>query len=123
MIKNILQFFLKYLARGILHKYQPEVIGITGSVGKTTTKETVAQILKRTNKRFRKSIKNYNNEIGVPLTIIGCPSGKSSFRKWIQVFRKAIKLLIKKDPSYPEVLILEMGIDRPGDMEYLQSIV
>jgi len=123
MIKKILQFFLKYLARGILRKYQPEVIGITGSVGKTTTKEAVAQVLQATGKRVRSSIKNYNNEIGVPLTIIGCSSGKSSFRKWFQVFGKALKLLIKKESSYPEVLILEMGIDRPGDMKYLQSIV
>ena len=105
----------------ILSKYQPEIIGITGSVGKTSTKEAIYAVLSK-KYRVRQNIKNYNNEIGLPLTIIGVESGGKSLLKWTTVFIEAWKLILKKDKNFPEILILEMGIDRPGDMEYLTNI-
>jgi UDP-N-acetylmuramoyl-tripeptide--D-alanyl-D-alanine ligase len=42
---------------------------------------------------------------------------------WLQIFFKAWKLILIYDKSYPEILILEFGIDHPGDMNYLMSIV
>ncbi len=123
MIMNrILRLKLKIGAKLLLKKYQPKIIGITGSIGKSSAKEAVYHIL---NKKFkvRASLKNYNNEIGVPLTIIGAESPGTNFIGWLLIFQKILKLLIFKDKDYPEVLILEMGIDRPGDMEYLTSIV
>jgi UDP-N-acetylmuramoyl-tripeptide--D-alanyl-D-alanine ligase len=120
-MKKILQLKLKILAQLILKKYQPSVIGITGSVGKTTTKEAVYAILQ--NKfRVRRNIKNYNNEIGLPLTIIGVESPGKCLLGWLFVFGKALKLLLARDKDYPEILILEMGIDRPDDMAYLNAI-
>jgi len=71
----------------------------------------------------RRNIKNYNNEIGVPLTIIGTESGNKSFVKWMKVFGKALRLWLIKDKNYPEILILEMGADKPGDISYLTDIV
>lgn len=120
-MKKILQLKLKLLAKLILRKYQPEIVGITGSIGKSSTKEAVFSVL---SSRFnvRQNIKNYNNEIGLPLTIIGVESAGRSFLGWLGVFYKALRLIIKTDKSYPEILVLEMGIDRPGDMEYLTSI-
>lgn len=121
-MKKILEFKLKILARLILAKYKPEIIGITGSVGKTGTKEAVYLVLK--NKyRVRKSVKNYNNEIGLPLTVVGAESAGRSLVKWTVIFIQAINLLIKKDKNYPEILVLEMGVDHPGDMKYLTKIV
>ncbi len=60
---------LQHLSAFWRAKFSLRVIGITGSVGKTTTKELVAQVL---NMRYRtlKSEGNYNNEIGVPLTLL-----------------------------------------------------
>lgn len=121
-MKKILQFKLKILAKMILSKYQPEIIGITGSVGKTSTKEAIYAVLSK-KYRVRRNIKNYNNEIGLPLTIIGEESGGKSLLKWTVIFINAWKLILKKDKNFPEILILEMGIDRPGDMSYLTDIV
>jgi len=121
MLKKILQFKLRFFARYIIKKYQPLIIGITGSVGKTSTKEAIALVLE---KRFktRTSFKNYNNEIGLPLTIIGRQSPGRSLVGWLSLFLRAFRLACFKDKNYPQVLVLEMGIDRPGDMEYLTSI-
>lgn len=120
-MRKILQFKLKLLAKLILRKYKPHVIGITGSIGKTSSKEAVVTVL---GSRFkvRASFKNYNNELGLPLTIIGHESAGRSLAGWLSVFIKAWKLIFIKDKNYPEVLVLEMGVDRPGDMAYLCSI-
>ncbi len=120
-MRKILQLKLKILAGLILKKYQPQVVGITGSVGKTTAKEAVAAVLSA-KLSVRAPKKNYNNEIGVPLTIIGADSPGSSLIGWIGVFFRAWLLLLKRDRHYPEVIVLELGIDRPGDMRYLTKL-
>src|SRR5680860_1769643 len=121
-MKRILQLKLKIAAKLLLKRYQPKVIGITGSIGKSSAKEAVYHILQKKFK-VRASNKNYNNKIGLPLTIIGVKSPGKNLFGWLVIFRKILTLLIFKDKNYPEVLILEMGTDRPGDMEYLTSIV
>ena len=50
------------------------IIGVTGSVGKTSTREMIASILKTTHAQVASSQKNYNNEIGVPLTLFNMPT-------------------------------------------------
>lgn len=121
-MRKLLQLKLKILSKLILAKYRPEVIGITGSVGKTSAKEAIFSVLSGDFKA-RKNIKNYNNEIGVPLTIIGVETGGKSLLRWLYIFSKAFWLLIWKDKNYPTVLVLEMGADKPGDIDYLLSIV
>lgn len=59
---------LQKLSQSYLREVQPTVIGITGSNGKTTTKDMVASVLSPKFK-VKKTIGNYNNEIGLPLTI------------------------------------------------------
>lgn len=122
MLKAIVQYKLKILSRLIIKKYQPEIIGITGSTGKTSTREAVYTVLSAKYK-VRQNIKNYNNEIGLPLSIIGANSPGKSFSGWIKVFIEASRLIIIKDKDYPRILVLEMGVDRPGDMAYLKTIV
>lgn len=121
-MKQILHFILKILARLVINKYHPQVIAITGSVGKTSAKEAIFAVL---DGKFtvRRSSKNFNNEIGTPLTILGFKKtpGKNLFL-WIWVFMVALKLLLVRDKDYPAMLILEMGADRPGDINYLTSI-
>ena len=118
---KLLQLKLKILAKIILAKYKPEIIGVTGSLGKTSARDAIASVL---SSRFciGKSIKNYNNEIGMPLTIIGVQFSGGFILGWSKVFLKALKLILIHDKSYPKILILEMGIDRIGDMDYLLSI-
>lgn len=122
MLKNLLQTIIRDLAKRILAKYKPDVIGITGSVGKTSSKEAIAYVL-QSKFSVRRTLKNYNNEIGLPLTIIGIEkSPGKSILGWLGVIWKAKKLLLARDNNYPEVLVLEMGADKPGDIEYLTEI-
>lgn len=122
MLKSLLHYILRKLAVLILRKYHPDIIGITGSVGKSSSKQAIAQVLSgRFNVRANK--KNYNNEIGVPLTIIGdFQNPGRSIWGWIPVLSTAIKLLVVRSTAYPQILVLEMGADKPGDIQYLVEI-
>lgn len=120
-MRKILKYKLKILAKLILWRYRPKVVGISGSIGKTTAKEAISLVLEE-KYRVRTSFKNYNNEYGLPLTIIGSKSPGKNYLAWLGVFFKAFCLLVYKNKKYPEILVLEMGIDRPGDMDYLVSI-
>lgn len=117
-MKEIIQSILKILSKLILTKYQPDVIGITGSVGKTSTKMAV-QIVLQKDFRVRASQKSYNTETGVPLTVIGSTNPGRNILGWLGVILKALSLIIWQDKSYPNILILEMAADHPGDIEYL----
>ena len=121
-MKKILYFKLKILAKLVLAKYKPKIIGITGSVGKTSAREAIFCVL-QDDQRVARNLKNYNNEIGLPLTILLAKKspGKNIF-KWLWLFFKAGKLLLARDDRYPDILVLEMAADRPGDINYLISI-
>ncbi len=121
MIKKILHLKLKFLAKMVLAKYKPDIIGVTGSVGKTGAKEAIVQVLSQ-KFNVRGSKKNYNNEIGLPLSILGLESPGKSIIGWFLVLWRASMLWLFKDKNYPKILVLEMGVDRPGDMEYLTKI-
>lgn len=120
-MKKIIIWLLKIFSRFILKKYNPTVVAITGSVGKTSTKEAVFTVLDKKYK-VRRSVSNYNNEIGVPLTILGVDNPGRSIWQWVKVFIKFLSLLFYRQ-DYPEILILEMGADHPGDIQYLTSFV
>jgi UDP-N-acetylmuramyl pentapeptide synthase len=72
--RKILERCLRFMTRAVLRKYHPLIIGITGSVGKSSAKEAIALVLAPTF-RIRSTEGNYNNEIGIPLTILGARSG------------------------------------------------
>lgn len=73
-----------------------KVVGITGSVGKTTTKEMTASILEAVY-HTAKTEGNHNNNLGLPMTIMDMPENT-------------------------EVAVLEMGMNHSGEMEYLSDI-
>ncbi len=119
-MQKIIQKILAGYARAILKKYQPKIIGITGSIGKTSTREAIYAVMQS---RFsvRRSQGNYNNELGVPLTIIGAESAGRSVFGWLKIFFKSASML-RKTVDYPEILVLEMGADHPGDIAYLTKL-
>ena len=120
IMKRIIETIFAVLARVMLARYKPTVIAVTGNVGKTSTKEAIFAVA---SSQFsaRKSEKNYNNELGVPLTIVGVESAGRNPIKW---FASIVRVLLKLAwCRYPDVLVLEMGVDKPRDMEYLLSIV
>src|SRR3989344_474206 len=123
--KKIKKQFVKFLLRWpmllMLAKHNPTIIAITGSVGKTSTKEAIYAVLK---KRFSvwRSLKNYNTELGIPLAVFGLTITNYSVFSWLGVFIKMMARLIRFS-NYPDFLVLELGIDKPGDMAYLLKLV
>ncbi|MDO9579712.1 MAG: UDP-N-acetylmuramoyl-tripeptide--D-alanyl-D-alanine ligase [Bacteroidales bacterium] len=111
---------LANLSKKVIKKYKPLVIGITGSVGKSSTKEALYIIL-RDKFNVRRSFKNYNNEIGLPLTIFGFSSPGKSISGWLKIFFQVNRMLLFRI-NYPEILILEMAADHPGDIRHLIDI-
>ncbi|WP_404348983.1 UDP-N-acetylmuramoyl-tripeptide--D-alanyl-D-alanine ligase [Sutcliffiella horikoshii] len=87
---------LQHLASSYRNEIGMKVVGITGSNGKTTTKDMVTSVLETTF-RVHKTAGNYNNHIGLPLTILS----------------------MKEDT---EVAVLEMGMSGRGEIELLSNI-
>jgi UDP-N-acetylmuramoyl-tripeptide--D-alanyl-D-alanine ligase len=117
----LLLFLLRFFSRLILRVHKPYIIGITGTVGKTTISHHISQFLIR---EFGKgtvmySSFHYNGEFGLPLTIIGAKTGGRNIFLWFGVFVTAFQRLFQ---SYPKYLVLEYGIDHPWEMDYLLSI-
>lgn len=115
IIKKFIVAILQFEAKLVLKKYNPKIIAITGSVGKTSTKDAVfAVVSKVTN--ASKSQKSYNSELGVPLTILGQENAWYSPIGWLRVIFAGLALIIFPN-HYPKVLVIEMGADRPKDIK------
>lgn len=120
-LKRLLIAILRRLARGVLLKYHPDVVGVTGSVGKTSAIGAIATVLASTYSVGRPP-KNYNNEIGLPLAVLGATSGGRSPSAWLRVIVRGLGLLVRRAP-YPKILVLELGADHPGDIAALVELV
>jgi UDP-N-acetylmuramoyl-tripeptide--D-alanyl-D-alanine ligase len=118
-LKNIVIWIIELEARLVLKKYKPRIVAITGSVGKTSTKDAVYAVL---SKFFfvRKSEKSLNSEIGLPLTVLGCPNAWDNAWGWFQNIMHGFWLLVLPH-SYPKWLVLEVGVGTPGDMKRTAS--
>ncbi len=116
VIKKIIIVLLRWVCRAILWRHKPIVIAITGSVGKTTTKDIVAHGLNAVTTVGRAD-KSFNSDFGVPLAIIDAPNPWGSVTGWIEVLFKGLRILVKED--YPKVLVLEVGTRFPGDIARL----
>lgn len=122
LVKRLAERKLAWFTKKILLKYQPEIIAITGSVGKTSAKEAIHTVLKAGGFNVRASKKNFNNEVGIPFTVIGKEVHGKNLLEWVELEFEAYKLLFRRDPNYPKLLVLEMGADHPGDIQYLVKL-
>ncbi len=119
IFKHIIVSILVFEAKLLLKLHKPIIIAITGSVGKTSVKDAIFSILKK-HYPTRKSEKSFNSEIGVPLTVLGLPNAWNNPFLWLKNIVDGFFIAVfSKD--YPKYLILETGIDRPGDMSKLTS--
>ncbi len=119
LIKSFVVHILTWEARRVLHKWKPFIILVSGSVGKTTTKDAIFQVL-QPHGGVRKSQKSFNSEIGVPLTILGLPNAWQSKSGWLRNIWQGYRILATQK-SYPTLLVLEVGSDHPRDISRLLS--
>ena len=117
LFKQLVIFIIEKQSAAILKKYNPKIVAVTGSVGKTSTKDAIYTVLSSSYKT-RKSEKSFNTPIGIPLTILGVPNAWSNPIGWLSNIWVGLDLLINTRP-YPEYLVLEVGADRPGDIKHI----
>lgn len=120
LLKYLVAFVLLLLSRAVIHRYRPYIVMVTGSVGKTSTKDAVATVLST---RFfvRKSEKSFNSQFGVPFTILGVDNPWNNPFAWLSLVKKAVALLVLPN-HYPKMLVLEVGADKPGDLAWILRI-
>jgi UDP-N-acetylmuramoyl-tripeptide--D-alanyl-D-alanine ligase len=135
---NGLRWTLRKLSQLTIWRYRPGIIGVTGSVGKTSAKLAIAAVLGG-ERHVRISRGNLNSELGLPLAILGDwrdeelrlvsrdePERARRLAKtlfWFKVIAVGVKNLVVTNRSgYPEILVLEYGADRPGDLKRLLAI-
>lgn len=113
--KDIIVHILTWQAKMVLRRYKPRIVAITGSVGKTSTKDAVYTALAPYT-HVRRSEKSYNSEMGVPLSILGLPNGWTNPFLWAKNIIEGFWLIIFPH-KYPEWLVLEIGADKPNDIK------
>ncbi len=113
--KKILVTILTWEAQAVVRRYKPRIVAETGSVGKTSAKDAVYEVLAQ-GARVRKSQKSFNSELGLPLTILGRPNAWNNPFGWLQNIIDGLFLIAVRS-NYPEWLVLEVGADRPGDIQ------
>lgn len=124
VFKKIVQFYLKLLTKFVLWRNRPFIIAVAGTTNKTTAKEYILKFLREKygKDEVRGNPRSYNTEIGLPLAILYLESGESSFWKWWKILIQAkIRALFSRE--FPSKLVLELGVEKKGDMEYLLEMV
>ncbi len=127
--RNLTVNYLRFWAGWVLRERRPRIVGVTGSVGKTTTKEAVAAVLMHQQARpllglVGKSEGNLNTEFGLPIAVLLYQAAPDSPLGWLFLlvsvpFRA---LALATAANYPAILVLEYAADRPGDIRRLASL-
>lgn len=120
LIKPFILTVITWEAKAVLARHKPYIIGVTGNLGKTSTKDAIFAVMKD-HYHVRRSEKSMNSEFGVPLTILGEKSGWNNPLKWLLVMARGFFVIFAKE--YPTHLVLEIGADRPGDIKSIGAWV
>lgn len=119
----LVAWYLKILSKLQLKKSKMKVVGVTGSVGKTSCMMAIGAVLKDD---FKVKVSNKaNSEIGIPLDILGFKVRNYRFFDWFWLLPGAFLKLLTNFKRY-DVYVVEMAIDSPyapKNMEWLLSIV
>lgn len=119
LARRIVVSILAKQVRHLRKRHNIKVVGVVGSIGKTSTKFAVAQVLQQ-QYRVRFQDGNYNDLVTVPLVFFGAPlpSLMNPFA-WAAVFARNHRQ-IRKDYPY-DVVVVEVGTDHPGDIISFQK--
>ena len=117
-----LLWLLRRLAWLAVRRHRPIVIGITGSVGKTTTKDLIAELVQR---RYRTwaTPASASGELGAALTVLGVQLVRQPWREWASGFARAAVVLALPRRRYAEVLVVEMAAGRPGELRRMTRAI
>ncbi|MFH1973333.1 MAG: UDP-N-acetylmuramoyl-tripeptide--D-alanyl-D-alanine ligase [Patescibacteria group bacterium] len=123
-MQEILLRFLTWCVRRAIRRERPQIVAVAGSVGKSSTKLAVGIALNDADafSGVRTSAKNYNNELGVPLTILDRHAPGRSVLAWMGLVARAKMLAVGFGKIGAKTLVLEYGTDHPGDLHHLISI-
>ncbi len=111
--KKIITTLITLEARLVQKRYYPTVVAVTGSIGKTSTKDGLFTMLTEF-VHVRKSQKSFNSDTGVPLSILGLPNAWTNPVLWVwNLIRGASQIIYTQ---YPKWLVLEVGADKPNDI-------
>lgn len=121
-MSKLLQKYLRFAAKIYLKRAKPKIVAVTGSVGKTSTKEAIFEVLRiKFKNTIRKSEGNLNNETGAPMAILGYKNSPANVFAWLPIILTAIFRAIFL--RIIDVLVLELAADKPGDIEYLTQFI
>lgn len=123
-MKKRLEFILGWCVRRAFEREHPVVIGVAGSVGKSSAKTAIGIALGEGEEGSGvvASKKNYNNELGVPLTVFGGDMPRRNPFAWGLLLAKALLTAVGAMRLRAKIFVLEMATDRPGDLAYLTRI-
>ena len=121
LLKPFLKYYLKYATKLAIAIHRPTIIVVAGSVNKAFVSQEIENALKKYSLNTRISPKNFNTEFGLPLSVLGLPSGYNSFRGWWPAIKQTPKKIFSK--NFPKYLVLSLGASDPGDIKYLLSII
>lgn len=124
IILKAIYYFLAYCTRIYLWRTKPLVIWVTGSVGKTSCRTIIAQVLQQIQKEkvVYSSPKNFNSELGLIFSIFGIEKYEPSVKNITILSLKILKNSLFWKKKY-NILIAEYGIDAPGDMDFLLHVM
>jgi UDP-N-acetylmuramyl pentapeptide synthase len=120
-LRSVYQSVIAWEASLFRNRYHGPVVAITGSVGKTSTKDAIAVVLRQKfGDRLLVTSKSLNSDIGLPLTLLGYKSEPSSPVAW--VWAPIGGLFYALFARTPQCMVLELGADPPGDIAYLARL-
>lgn len=119
--KKLIENYFKKTAQLYIKIKKPTVICVAGSVGKTSTKLMIGQLLAS---RYRVSYMDdsYNTGLGLYMSVfkLKVPNSKRDIFGWISCILKSLGQFLRKSPEF---IVLEYGIDHPGDMDNMTSFI
>ena len=119
LLKKITVSILTWEAKKTLERYKPKIIAVTGSVGKTGTKDAIYAVVSNSFDT-RRSEKSMNSDIGLPLAILGLENAWSSAPGWLWNMWRGVCVAFG-NRAFPDWLLLEVGTDHPGDIEKISG--